>query len=141
MKVLIAEDDPTAAQVLQVTLERLGHRPTVTRSGAEAWAAFDREPPPLIVSDWTMPGLNALEFCRKVLVRQPPLYTYFILLTAPGMSAVTHERAIHAGVDAFLSKPLHPATVQTRLRVAERTLRRRNGGVRLQALVPICGWC
>src|SRR4051812_31175082 len=119
MKVLIAEDVPTAAKVLQVALERLGHWPTVTRSGAEAWAAFDREAPPLIVSDWTMPGLDALEFCRKVRLRQPPLSPYFILLTAPETSAQTQERATRAGVDAFLSKPLHPATLQTRLREAE----------------------
>ena len=141
MKVLIAEDDPAAAKVLQVALERLGHWPTVTRSGSEAWAAFDREPPPLIVSDWRLPGLNALEFCRKVRLRPNTLYAFFILLTASGTSADTRERAISAGVDAFLSKPLHPATLQPRLRVAERMARRRNEGVQLKALVPICGWC
>lgn len=141
MKVLIAEDDPVAAKALQSAFESLGHQPALTRSDAEAWDAFDHEPPRLIVSDWRLPGLDALAFCRKVRVRPNTLYTYFILLTTPGMSAATHARAIHAGVDAFLSKPLHLATVQTRMRVAERTLRRRDAGVRLQALVPICGWC
>ena len=93
MKVLIAEEDLTAAKVLQAALERLGHRPTVTRSGAEAWAAFDREPPPLIVSGWRLPGLDALEFCRKVRLRPNPLYPYFILLTAPGRARKpTHRR-------------------------------------------------
>jgi sigma-B regulation protein RsbU (phosphoserine phosphatase) len=141
MKVLIAEDDPVVAKVLRVALQCLGHQLAMTRSGSEAWAAFEREPPRLIVSDWRMPGLDALEFCRKVRGRHNPLYPYFILLTAPGTSAETHERAISAGVDAFLSKPLHHATVQTRLRVAERMLQRRNEGVQLKALVPICGWC
>jgi DNA-binding response OmpR family regulator len=139
MKVLIAEDDPTATKVLQVALERLGHQLALARSGSEAWNAFDREPSPLIVSKWRLPGLDALEFCRKVRVRPIPLYTYFILLTGPGTSAETHERAIHAGVDAFLSKPLDQAIIQTRLRVAERVLQRRNQGVQLKALVPICG--
>jgi sigma-B regulation protein RsbU (phosphoserine phosphatase) len=141
MKVLIAADDPAAAKVLQLALEGLGHQPAVTRSGSEAWEAFDREPPRLIVSDWRMPALDALEFCRKVRVRQNTLYTYFILLTTPETSAENYERAINAGVDAFLSKPLHHATIQTRLRVAERMLRCRKEGVQLKELVPICGWC
>jgi sigma-B regulation protein RsbU (phosphoserine phosphatase) len=141
MKILVAEDDPVAAKVLQFALESLGHQPALTRSSSEAWEAFDRDPPRLIVSDWRLPSLDALEFCRKVRVRPNTLYTYFILLTAPETSAENRERATRAGVDAFLPKPLHPATIQTRLRVAERRLRCRNEGVQLKALVPICGWC
>ncbi|PYK78588.1 MAG: response regulator, partial [Verrucomicrobia bacterium] len=37
MKILIAEDDAVASQLLQSTLERMGHEVVGTRTGTEAW--------------------------------------------------------------------------------------------------------
>ena len=44
MKILIAEDDAVASQLLHLTLERMGHEVVVTRTGIEAWETFDRAP-------------------------------------------------------------------------------------------------
>jgi sigma-B regulation protein RsbU (phosphoserine phosphatase) len=141
MNILIAEDDPVAAKILQMTLERLGHQLIVTRNGSEAWEAFDRNPPRAIVSDWMMPGIDGLEFCRKVRARKNTPYTYFILLTALDTSAENFSMATDAGVDDFLSKPLHHARIEMRLRVAERILWFTRQMQQLAELIPICGWC
>ena len=61
MKILIAEDDAVASQLLQSTLERMGHEVVGTRTGTEAWEAFDRAPVRVVVSDWVMPGMDGLE--------------------------------------------------------------------------------
>ena len=74
MKILIAEDDPVAAEILQMALESFGHDVTRASNGLEAWAAFDREPVRLIVSDWFMPGLDGMGLCKKsVNARRRPI--------------------------------------------------------------------
>ena len=106
MKILIAEDDAVDLQLLQLTLERMGHEVVVTRTGTEAWETFDRAPVRVIVSDWMMPGLDGLEFCHRVRTRPNTPYIYFILLTALGASAENYVLATEAGIDDFLPKPL-----------------------------------
>jgi sigma-B regulation protein RsbU (phosphoserine phosphatase) len=141
MQILIADDDPVAAKVLHLTLKRLGHAVVITRSGTEAWEAFDRQPQRLIVSNWMMPGLDGLEFCRKVRTRQNTAYAYFILLTALDTSVENLKLATEAGADDFLTKPLQRTTIHMRLRVAERILSFTREIGQLRELIPICSWC
>ena len=106
MKILIAEDDVVSAKVLQIALESSGHEVVTTDCGESAWAAFDAEPVRVIVSDWMMPGLDGLDFCRQVRARPKTDYTYFILLTANHTGRENLRKAMDAGVDDFLAKPL-----------------------------------
>jgi len=123
MKILIADDEPVAARILQRAIESSGHEVIVTSDGIEAWEAFDREPVRLIVSDWIMPGLDGLELCKKIRNRTNTPYTYFILLTQKETKVENYDLASEAGVDDFLSKPLDRPAIRMRLRVAERILR------------------
>ena len=52
MKVLIAEDDPISRTVLRKTLERWGHDVFAAPDGAQAWASFQHETFPVVISDW-----------------------------------------------------------------------------------------
>jgi CheY-like chemotaxis protein len=139
--ILIAEDDPVSARILEVTLLKFGYQPVIARHGLEAWEKFDEQPVRLIVSDWMMPGLDGLAFCEKVRARAQTPYTYFILLTANQTSAQNHELASAAGVDDFLSKPLDREAIRTRLRVAERILKYTAEIRQLQEMIPICTYC
>ncbi len=141
MKILIAEDDVVSSSVLELTLERLGHEVVVTRTGIEAWETFDRDPVRMVVSDWMMPGIDGPQFCRKVRERPGTPYTYFILLTALTANEENYASAERAGVDDFLTKPLHRATIQMRLRVADRILWFTNEVRQLKRLIPICCCC
>jgi len=141
MKILIAEDDPVAAKILQRALESFGHQVTLTSNGVEAWETFDREPVRLIVSDWLMPGLDGLGLCQKVRDRKKTLYTYFILLTSQETVPENYDRATDAGVDDFLTKPLDRPTIRMRLRVAERILQFTTEIRQLKDLIPICAYC
>ena len=71
-----------------------------------AWEAFVREPLGVIVIDWMMPGLDGLDLCRKVRQRVKTDYTYFILLTAINTGRDNLRKAMDAGIDDFLTKPL-----------------------------------
>jgi phosphoserine phosphatase RsbU/P len=140
-RILIAEDDPVSARILQAALSKFGYEPVVARNGAEAWERFDREPVRLIVSDWMMPGLDGLALCEKVRARAQTPYSYFILLTANHTSAHNYELASAAGVDDFLSKPLDREAIRIRLRVAERILKYAAEIHQLQEMIPICVYC
>jgi sigma-B regulation protein RsbU (phosphoserine phosphatase) len=139
--VLIAEDDPVSARILEAALLKFGYQPVIARNGTEAWETFDREPVRLIVSDWMMPGMDGLALCEKVRARAQTPYTYFILLTANHTSADNYEMASTAGVDDFLTKPLDREAIRLRLRVAERILKYTAEIRQLQEMIPICVYC
>ncbi|HEY2343746.1 MAG TPA: response regulator [Chthoniobacteraceae bacterium] len=141
MKILIAEDDAIAAKVLRLTLQQFNYESVVARDGQEAWELFDREPFRVVVSDWMMPYVDGLEFCRKVRDRKQTLYTYFIMVTAAHTSNEDYTMAMDAGVDDFLTKPLDRQIIRTRLRVAERILRYTTTLRQLEDIIPICAYC
>lgn len=141
MKILIAEDDPVSVKILQFTLQHFGHEVVTAASGSEAWEIFDRDPVRVIVSDWMMPGLDGLQLCQKVRERPKTDYTYFILLTAINTGRDNLRKAMDAGIDDFLSKPLDREAIQMRLRVAERILEFTTQIRQLKELIPICMYC
>jgi phosphoserine phosphatase RsbU/P len=140
-RILIAEDDPISAKVLEAALFKFGYQPVIACDGMEAWDKFNQDPPRLIVSDWMMPRLDGLGLCEKVRARAQTPYTYFILLTANRTSAENHEKASAAGVDDFLVKPLDREAIRMRLRVAERILKYTAQIRQLQEMIPICSYC
>jgi CheY-like chemotaxis protein len=121
--------------------ERTGHEVVSAGNGVEAWEKFDREPVRAIISDWMMPDMDGLELCAKVRERPKTEYTYFILLTANNTVRDNLRKAMDAGIDDFLAKPLDREAVVMRLRVAERILEFTTQIRQLKELIPICMFC
>jgi CheY-like chemotaxis protein len=142
MKILIAEDEPVSRSLLQATLKGLGHEVTAADDGLEAWGTWQIAQPRVVISDWQMPQLDGLEFCRKLREkgRGGDRYTYFILLTAAS-GKESRLAAMDAGIDDFLSKPVDVDELKARLRVAERILGLREELYALEGLLPICAYC
>ncbi|MBL9083948.1 MAG: response regulator [Planctomycetales bacterium] len=121
MRVLIAEDDRDALDLLDNALQYFGYNVTRASNGAEALEALRSGQFQLVISDWEMPELSGLDLCREVRRRVSISYTYFILLTARTGTSNLVE-GLRAGADEFLSKPVDPDELEVRLRVAERIL-------------------
>lgn len=141
MKILVAEDDPVSVKILQFTLQHWGYDVICTGNGEEAWNIFDADPVRIIVSDWMMPNLDGLELCQKIRQRPKTDYTYFILLTAINTGRDNLRKAMDAGIDDFLAKPLDREAIYMRLRVAERILQFTTEIKQLKELIPICMYC
>ena len=65
-EILIAEDSPTQALLLQSILERHGFAVTAARNGRRALEALETRLPVLIISDIQMPEMDGYELCRGV---------------------------------------------------------------------------
>jgi len=88
-----------------------------------------------------MPDLDGLEFCASVRNAQIEDYVYFILITALRTDISDYDRAVQAGVDDFLVKPVAPGDIWRRLFVAERFIRHTAEIRDLHNLIPVCMQC
>lgn len=120
MRVLVADDDPYSAAVLEAVLTSAGHECVSARDGSEAWAIIQSADAPRIVFlDWMMPEIDGIELCRRIRERKGEAYVYVAIL-----SVRSKQRDItlgfQAGADDFITKPYQTEDVLARLRVAER---------------------
>jgi len=141
LNILVAEDDPISRKLLTTILEQLGFKVEAHEDGEAAWAAFEKAPKTLVVTDWLMPKMDGLALTRKIRARNAEEYTYIILLTANSQSVENYYAAMEAGVDDFLEKPMDREKLWSRLRVAERILSYTKRIGRLESMLPICSYC
>ena len=120
MRILIVEDDPVSLTMVTMLVELFGHTVLTATDGAAAWTLFEREKPDVILSDWMMPEMDGVDFCRRV--REASTsghYSYFILITT--LTDRAHAATgIEAGADDYLPKPIDSEQLRMRLIVAER---------------------
>ena len=105
-KILIVEDDPTNMRVALMTLRPHGYTLLKATDGEEALDMAMRERPDLIIMDIQLPKLSGLEVTRKL--KSTPAFSHIpiIAITAHAMKG-DKEKAIEAGCDAYLSKPIN----------------------------------
>lgn len=127
--------------MLSQALAKLGHEVLEAEDGEAGLDVLAREDVRVVVSDWVMPKMDGLEFCRQVRERKREDYIYFILLTGISASTENEHEAADAGIDDFLSKPLDVNELWMRLRVAERILNFATQVRTLEAFLPICSYC
>lgn len=119
LRVLVADDDAVTRRILQISLQRLGHACQLAHDGVAAWETYQRGAIDVVISDWTMPGIDGLELCRRVRGEGTSAYTYFMLLTA-NEDKQHFLTGMQAGADDYLRKPPDPDELQVRMIVAGR---------------------
>lgn len=123
MKILIAEDEPTQSYLLEKLLKAWGHEVVIARNGDDAWSALTSDHPPLLaILDWMMPGMDGLRVCREIRKRSSQPYVYVILITAKNQKQDL-VKALDAGADDFLTKPLDSQEFKARIQTGMRILR------------------
>jgi CheY-like chemotaxis protein/nitrogen-specific signal transduction histidine kinase len=71
LRVLVVDDEPLLAMMLQCMLANDGHRVTSCTDGERALERFGREPYDLVLTDLSMPEMNGWEVARAVRARRP----------------------------------------------------------------------
>ena len=121
LPVLVVDDSKAQRRVLALQLQRWGYKVTEAGSGEEALEACLETPFELVLSDWMMPGMTGLEFCKKFKDLPREGYGYFVLLTSKSEKAEVAD-GLEVGADDFLSKPVSFDELRARLRAGERIL-------------------
>ncbi len=120
-RVLIVDDSRLQLKIMRSILMKQGYEVIEAASGSDALEICRSDPPELIVSDWMMPGMDGLEFCRRFRTLPHEGYVYFILLTSKSEKGDIAE-GLDAGADDFLTKPVNPAELRARLNAGVRIL-------------------
>ena len=133
MRLLVAEDDPGAAEALRAAFEREGFEVRVARTGGEAREAFADGSWDVVLTDVVMPDVDGLSLLREFVARSgaPPV----IVMTAFG----SIERAVQAmkdGAHDFLEKPLDLASLRGVVRSAVDQRRSEPDNRTLRARLP-----
>jgi CheY-like chemotaxis protein len=110
------------------------------KDGNLAWTRLTQGGYRVVVSDWRMPGMDGLDFCRMVR-KQGGEYIYFILISATKVTKESRDQALAAGVDDFLAKPIDPDELGMRQHVAQRIISFSAKVQQLESFLPICGYC
>lgn len=109
VEVLLAEDNAVNQMMLRAMLEQLGCRVTIVADGAAAVDAVTGSRYDLVFMDCHMPGMDGFEATRRIRsaeARVPARYTPIVALTAAVLPE-DREACLHAGMDDFVSKPVH----------------------------------
>jgi sigma-B regulation protein RsbU (phosphoserine phosphatase) len=140
MRILAADDDPTLRLIVKGGLRAGGHDVEVVETGAQAWEMLKKEHFPIVITDWMMPGLDGIQLTS--LIRKAPResYTYVIMLTGKSKRE-DFLKAIQAGVDAFLPKPLDGILLEAQVNIAARILGLQAHAQRLESMMTVCAHC
>jgi DNA-binding response OmpR family regulator len=116
-RVLVVEDDPSIARLLEVELADAGYDVDLAATGAAGLAAIEREEPAVVVLDVRLPDVDGLSVCRQA--RRSGHSMPILMLTALDRVG---DRVIglDAGADDYLAKPFAIEELLARLRALTR---------------------
>ena len=103
--VLMVDDNPMNLKLLRVTLGGRGYRLGSARSAEEALALLQADRPDLILLDIQLPGMDGLTLARRL--RSDPATRHIGIIAITSLaSAADEQRALEAGCDTFVRKPI-----------------------------------
>lgn len=127
-KILVVDDNEPNRLLASMTLEEEGYEVVLATGGEEGVAAFSREDPDCVILDVRMPGVDGFAASERIRAIGRGASIPILFLTAL-RDVETFDKALAAGADDFLTKPIRPselvARVQTALRLRQLDSERR----------------
>ncbi len=121
-RLLVVDDSRLQRRILLSALASSGYELLEAASAEEALEICRSSPPRIVISDWMMPGMSGVDFCRILREEQQDAYIYVIILTSKS-DKEDLAVALSEGADDFLSKPLSGEELRGRIVAGERLLK------------------
>ncbi|MGS0728634.1 response regulator, partial [Shewanella sp. 0m-11] len=104
MRILVADDNATARDILRSTLESMGFEVDTVRSGLEAVERCKNQDYPVALIDWLMPEMNGVEAATKILSENsnPPK----VLLVSAHANEAFIEQIEQSDIAGYITKPI-----------------------------------
>lgn len=121
-KLLLVEDDPSLAELLQFRFENEGYEVRSTPDGDEALVLAAEDVPDLVILDWMIEGTSGIEVCRRMRRSSATAHVPIIMLTAREAED-DRIRGLDTGADDYLTKPFSPRELLARVAAVMRRIR------------------
>ena len=125
IKILIVDDEADIIEFLTYNLKKEGYIIENAVDGVDGYDKACSFRPDLILLDIMMPNMDGIELCGKLREEQSFDDTIIAFLTARGES-FTHVAALDTGGDDFITKPIKPSVLKSRIKAL---LRRKGSAV------------
>lgn len=113
-KILVVDDDPDIAELLHYNLTREGYEVAQADNGKKAIEVAHTFKPDVILMDVMMPVMDGIAACRQLREESDFRHTHIIFLTARA-EEFSEVAAFDAGADDFITKPIKPRALLSRL--------------------------
>ncbi len=118
-KILLIDDEEDILDVLSLSLRSDGYDVITAASGEEGLKAFEKESPPIVLTDLKMPGMDGLDVLKRVKNTNPD--TEVIVITGHGDMDSAID-ALRYGASDFVNKPVREEALEIALKRAKEKL-------------------
>ncbi|HLT51087.1 MAG TPA: response regulator transcription factor [Arenibacter sp.] len=128
IRVLLVDDEPDILEIVSYNLSAEGYEVFTANNGAEGVAKAKKKHPHLIILDVMMPEMDGIEAC-EIIRKTPGLEnTIIAFLTARGED-YSQVAGFEAGADDYITKPIKPKVLVSKVKSLLRRLREGDNGV------------
>ena len=115
--IVVVEDDPNIADLLDMYLRQAGYRVVQADTGEKGLAAIERERPKLAILDVGLPGaMDGLDVCRAVRAKS----TIPVLMLTARDGEIDRVLGLELGADDYVTKPFSPRELVARVKAIMR---------------------
>lgn len=130
-KILIADDEPDILEIVGYNLTKEGYQVSTAKDGDDAITKAKAVKPELIILDIMMPKKNGVEVCEILRKQQDFQETLIIFLTALNDEG-SHIKGLETGADDYISKPISPKVLLSKVNALFRRIKSENGGTAIK---------
>ncbi len=106
--ILVIEDDPKSARLVELILNREGYQTTIAPNGPQGLKMAQTTPPDLILLDLMLPGLDGFEVLRQ-LRAEPRTADVPVIVVSAKAQLTDKETAARIGANGYVTKPYRRA--------------------------------
>jgi CheY-like chemotaxis protein len=108
--ILVVEDNPLNLELARAVLERDGHEVLEAHDATDCMLILSQRRPDLILMDIQLPGKDGLQLTRELRDREATRHLLIVAMTSYAMVG-DERRALEAGCDGYLTKPIQTRTL------------------------------